>query len=124
MYISLFPDNNILLCLNGIAAPPPLNPVCMPSAAQCEYVSAVEAASKLSPVVDARISGERLTKGGPHTLLSSGVWFYHCSLRPYLVKALAVAMAVVSAAVIWSEGTLGLGWNKTSPFAAVRLSPR
>ena len=93
----------------------------MRAAAQCEYVSAVEAAARLSPVVEARKHGRlQLPEGGPHaSALSRAGWLYQCLLRPYLVKALAILMVAVSVSVIWSEGTLALGWTNVSPFTAV-----
>ena len=87
-------------------------------------MDAVEAASRLAPVVEARKLGRlQPPEAGPHSVLSRIAWLYPCLLRPYLVKALAIAMVAVSVAVIWSEGTLGLGWTTESPFAAVCLQP-
>ena len=52
--------------------------------------------------------------------VSKAFWLYQCTLQPYLFKTLAIAMALMSAAIVWSESTLRFDWVTLSPLAAVR----
>jgi len=85
-----------------------------------EYTDAVEVASRLDAVVKARASGEAIPRAAGS--VSTLYWWYQCTLQPYLAKALAISMAVMSAAIVWSESTLRFDWINISPLAAVRLS--
>ena len=83
-----------------------------------EYTDAVEVASRLDAVVKARASGEVTPRAAGS--VSTLYWWYQCTLQPYLAKALAITMAVLSGLIVWSESTLRFDWINISPLAAVR----
>ena len=88
------------------------------SGAHGEYADAVEVASRLDAVVKARASGELMPRAAGS--VSKAFWLYQCTLQPFLFKALAMVMAILSAAIVWSESTLRFDWVNLSPLAAVR----
>ena len=71
-------------------------------------------------MVKARASSEAIPRAAGS--VSTLYWWYQCTLQPYLAKTLAVSMAVMSAAIVWSESTLRFDWINISPLAAVRRS--
>ena len=89
------------------------------AASKSEYTDAVEAASRLDAVVKARASGDVMPRAAGST--GKAFWLYQCTFQPYVSKALATLAALMSAAIVWSEGTLRFNWTDVSPFAAVRL---
>ena len=71
-------------------------------------------------MVKARASGDMMPRAAGS--VSTLYWWYQCTLQPYLAKALALSMAMLSAAIVWSESTLRFDWIDISPLAAVRCS--
>ena len=57
-------------------------------------------------------------------ITSKAFWLYQCTFQPYVLRVAATLMALLSALIVWSEGTLRFHWNNVSPFAAVRESLR
>ncbi|KAK9807047.1 hypothetical protein WJX72_011975 [[Myrmecia] bisecta] len=86
---------------------------------KAEYANAVLHAFDLETICKCRTSGESVPRGASSSLQHARL-MYKCWLRPWVLKLAALALTAVSAAIVWSEATIGSGREPDlSPFSRV-----
>lgn len=88
--------------------------------AKVEYDSFIKRATHLDAICKSRAARNYAPPGGVPGIIPRMLWLYRCLMRPYLLKVFALILWAASAAVIWSEATIGSGREPDlSPFSLV-----
>lgn len=90
------------------------------TAAKTQYIAYVKRAFELDAICRARATRDYAPPEGGRGAAAVLRWRYQCLLKPLALRLAAIGLGGLSAVVVWSEATIGLGKDPDlSPFSIV-----